>query len=236
MKIWFAPVRLTRRALMSSLLAGGASLLQGCGWDGHLNFLGYTTKPNIPDNIRTVYLPIFKNKVLQAGPFRGMEFPLTRAVITAVEMKGYKVISDPNNADTELLGTIIALNKNLLNRTEQNEVREGQIVIGVELVWRDLRSGVVLTNPPKPAGTPPVTDLPPFDPNNLPRPESLEKPIPVMVTASGRFLPEVGESTLTAQSQAIKFLAQAIADKMEKDWCLPPKPIPAPQMIPPGQP
>jgi hypothetical protein len=233
MDSWLSPGKLNRRALLSGVLAGGMSVLAGCGWDGHLDFFGYTTRPNIPDNIKTVYVPIFKNKAFQTGPYRGMEFELTRNVITQVEMKGYKVISDPNRADTELLGTIVTLTKNLINRTEQNEVREGEVVVGVEIVWRDLRSGVVLTNPRKPLNVLPPAELPTFDLDNPPRPDSLEKAVPVIVTLSARFLPEVGETNSTAQSKVCYRLAQQIANMMEKDWQLPPKPCPTPDQIPP---
>jgi hypothetical protein len=234
MKMWLAHERLSRCVLLSGALVV-LFAVGGCEWDGHVNFLGYTTKPNIPDNIKTVYIPIFKNKVFQTGPYRGMEYLLTRDVVAAVEMKGFKVISDPNRADTELLGTIVNLNKNVLNRTLQNEVREGSVILGVEIVWRDLRTGIVLTNPPRQLGTPPATDLPPFDQDNLPRPDSLEKAIPVMVQLDARFLPEVGESNATAVASVCLRLAQQITNMMEKDWRLPPKPIPTPDMIPPEQ-
>jgi len=237
MKSRLALRKLIRFALLLGLLAGGMSALSGCeSWDGHFDFLGYSTKPLIPENIKTVYIPIFKNKTLQYGPYRGMEFELTRQVLIAVEMKGFKVISDPNRADTELLGTIVSLQKNLLNRTQQNEVREGETVVAVELVWRDLRTGIVLTNPPRPLGSPLPTDLPPFDQGNLPRPEALERATPVLVTLSARFLPEVGETNTSSQSKLCIRLAQQISNMMEKDWRLPPKPIPVNAVIQPEAP
>ena len=131
MNKWLSTIKVTRRAVLTGFVASAVPALTGCTSDGHFNFLGYTTKPNIYDNVKTVYIPIFNNKTLQTAPFRLQEEDLTRAVIREVEMKGYKVISDPNRADTELRGTIVSLTKNLINRTQQNEVREGQLIVGV---------------------------------------------------------------------------------------------------------
>ena len=103
-------------------MAGAAA---GCASDGHAGLFGYTTAPNYDPEIRTVYVPIFKSKLLETIPYRGVEFTLTRAVVDAIESKTpMKVLSDPDGADTELQGTIIRLDKLLLNRTPFNEVRE----------------------------------------------------------------------------------------------------------------
>jgi len=217
----------SRRTFLGSLLAGGCTALAGCNWDGHFNLLGYTTKPNYSDDIRTVYVPIFKNQSFQTTPYRAMEMELTRAVIRDIEAKTpFKIISDCSKADTELLGNIRTLNKNILNRNQQNEVREGEVTIGVELVWRDLRSGEVLSNPPKPIGIPIATELPPFDPDNLPLGKGPERPIPVLITFGGRYLPEVGETNASAQTRVCNKLAIQIVNMMEKEWQLPPRTCP----------
>lgn len=218
---------LTRRSALRGLLAGGFGALAGCGWDGHFTFLGYTTRPNYDDNIKTVHIPIFRNKAFQTTPYRAIEMELTRAVIREIEaITPFKVISDPNRADTELLGTVLTINKNLLNRNQQNEVREGELVLAVELVWRDLRTGQVLSNPPKPIGLLPPAELAPFDPDNAPPPPPPEKASPVLVSLGGRYLPEVGESNATAQKRVCDELARRIAAMMEKDWQLPPRDCP----------
>ena len=227
MNHWLPTGCTTRRAAIGGLIAGGLSVLSGCGWDGNFTFLGYTTKPNFDENIKSVYVPIFKNKSFQTTPFRGMEYELTRAVIREVESRApIKVISDPARADTELLGTIVSLNKNILNRNQFNEVREGEVAVGVELVWRDLRSGVILSNPRKPKGVLPSADLPPFDPDNPPLAEALERPIPITVVFSGRYLPELGESNASAQTRVCDRLAKQVVNMMEKDWQMPPRNCP----------
>jgi len=213
--------------MLSRLCAGSLAMLAGCNWDGHFTMLGYSTRPNFDEKLKTIYVPIFKNKAFQWTPHRGAEMELTRAVIREIEATTpMKVISDCNRADTELLGTLVTLNKNLLNRNQQNEVREGEIALGVELVWRNLRTQQILSNPRRPIGILQAGELPPFDPDNLPRPEAAEIPIPALIILTGRYLPEVGESNASAQQRVCNKLAKQIVNMMEADWQLSPKDVP----------
>jgi hypothetical protein len=181
------------RRQMLPIVATLAFILSSCTNGGHFELFGYTTKPNYDDSIRTVYLPIIQNKAFQAGPLRGLENELTEEVQRQIEMKTpYKVTHDRERADTELLGTIVATPKNILNRNQLNEVREGEMVIRVEIVWKNLHTGEMLSAPP---------------PRNL-------------VQASGRYLPELGESTSTALQQACQKMAVQIISLMEKPWQL----------------
>src|SRR3954470_16493604 len=108
--------RLTRRAALAALFGGAA----GCTHGGHLDLLGYTTAPNYDPGIRTVCVPVFRTKVFETTPYRGMEMTLTRKVIDAIESKTpMKVVSnDPDGADSELQGTVVGLSKILTNRTQ----------------------------------------------------------------------------------------------------------------------
>src|SRR5947209_1725854 len=134
---------LTRRAALAAL-ALPLLALSACEWDGHFTVLGYTTRPNYDCNIRTVRVPIFRNLTF----YRGLEFELTRAVVREIELKTpYKVVGGDCDADTELAGTIITYNKAILNRNQLNEVREAETTLGVLLLWRDLRTGEVLSQP-----------------------------------------------------------------------------------------
>lgn len=142
-----------RRAL--ALLSGAtlAGILPACESGGHFTLLGYTTRPNYDCSIKTIHVPIFKNLTL--GAFRqGLEFDLTRAVIREIEAKTpYKVVSH-GNADTELTGTIKGVVKNVLLMNQLNEVREAETILTVDVVWRDLRSGRILSRPPRRPGEP----------------------------------------------------------------------------------
>jgi hypothetical protein len=179
-----------------------------CGWDGHLDVLGYTTRPNYDPSIRTVYVPIAINLTMR----RGVEFPLTRALVREIESKipTMKVVSDRSCADTELLIKIVNENKALLIPNQLGEVRDGQFTMTAEVVWRDLRPGhqnELLSRPlpgrpadPQPPGPPPQ-DGP-----------------PVVVQALSRFTPELGQSRLTAEQVLVNQLAVQIVSMMEKPW------------------
>jgi Lipopolysaccharide-assembly len=225
----------TRRPLRYPLLllTASALLLPSCNWDGNFTILGYTTKPQYPDHIRTIYVPIFKNPTL----WRGLEFDLTRAVIREIEAKTpYKVVSSPSCADSQLSGTIISLNKNVINRNQLNEIREAETTLAVEIVWKDLRTGEILSRP-RPAATanmsiPPI--LPPTGTPGIPIGEGETRPPdyvppgtpigppppppPVLVQSIASFIPELGESITTAQQKNVNRLAIQIVSMMESPW------------------
>jgi hypothetical protein len=184
-----------------------AVLLSSCTSDGNFTVLGYTTKPNYDCSIHTVRVPIFKNVTFQ----RGLEFELTRAVVREIEAKTpFKVVGEDCSADTELTGRIISLNKNILSRTQLNEVREAETILGVEVVWRDLRTGEILSRPRPSPGAP----LPPPPPPGVPPPP----PPPVLIQSVGTFAPELGESLTTARKRNVDRLAVQIVSMMEIPW------------------
>jgi hypothetical protein len=203
--------------------------LCGCESAGHFSVLGYTTRPNYDDGIRTVYVPIFENNTFR----RQLEHDLTRAVIREIEQKTpYKVVSDPCRADTELRGTILAVNKNILNRNQLNEIREGEMVITVNLMWKDLRNGEILSRPRKsPAALPtpgmPAIDIPDVGAGSTAGAPPASPPVapgqpdvgpPVIDTGIGTYIPELGQSTTTAYQRAVDRLAVQIVSQMEKPW------------------
>jgi hypothetical protein len=192
------------------LIVGAVLVLPSCGWDGHLCILGYTTQPNYDTSIRTVYVPIFKNNTFR----RGLEFELTRAVIREIEAKTpYKVVSDPCSADTELSGTIIALTKTVINRTQLNEVREAQTVLAAEVYWKNLKTGDFLSKPRPAPGAPVPPPPPPPAPGALPPP-----PPTVLVQSTASFIEEVGQSITTAEKDNVDRLAIQIVSMMEIPW------------------
>jgi hypothetical protein len=202
--------------LFPAALMIGALLLPSCQGDGHFTILGYTTRPNYDPNIHSVYVPIFQNRTL----YRGWEFPLTRAVIREIQAKTpFRIESDCSKADTELICTIATCTKNILNRNQLNEVREAEMVLGVEVVWRDRRTGEVLSQPRPPGALPygaPV--VPPLDGTPPLPPPPPPKPAPVLVQATGNFIPELGGSITTGQKDAVDRLAIEIVSLMEKPW------------------
>jgi hypothetical protein len=210
-------LRPTRRQALALLLAG-ATAAAGCK-HGLLN--GYTTRPNYDPGIRTVYVPEFKTKVFETTPYRGMEEVLTRKVVNEIEWKTpFKVVSDPDGADTELQGTIVGLAKLLQNRTRFNEVRELDLQVTVEIVWHDLRpgnEGRILTNPTRRENALPQPEAS-FDLLNPPPPPKPDDPKPVRLFADGRGLIELGETSTSALNMALDRLAVQIVSAMEMPW------------------
>jgi hypothetical protein len=130
------------RRLLLLACAAAALALPSCEWDGNFTVLGYTTKPNYDCGIRTVRVPIFENRSFR----QGIEFDLTRAVVREINLKTpYHVVGCDHAADTELTGVIRSFTKSILSENQLNEVREAETNLVVELVWRDLRTGQVLS-------------------------------------------------------------------------------------------
>jgi hypothetical protein len=204
-----------RSKIHAILAALGLLSVCSCGWDGHFTLLGYSTRSNHDPSIRTVHVPVFKNVTF----WRGLEFELTEAVVREIQAKTpYRVESDPDRADTELLGTVVNLNKNILNRNQLNEVREAETVLAVEVIWRDRRTGEVLSRP-RPPGGPPLgmpLDSPPV-PIEAPGLPALPAP-PTLVQSVGGFIPELGGSISSARKENVDRLAVHIVSLMERPW------------------
>lgn len=204
--------------------------LVAAGCKGGFSLFGYRAGAEAlyDQNIRTVYVPVFNNRAFQTTPYRRIEVDITEAVIREIgKTTTFRVTSDYEKADTELLGNVVAIQKNLLNRNQDNQVREGELVVWVDVVWRDLRDGTIISNPrrrPPPGRTMPnpQIDAPPeqFDPNAPPPPDTrvLEKPIPVRIVSTGRFLPELGETNASAETRVEQQIAVQIVSMMEKRW------------------
>ncbi|HYH63835.1 MAG TPA: LPS assembly lipoprotein LptE, partial [Urbifossiella sp.] len=146
-------------------------------------------------NICTVYVPTFTNRAFQTTPFRGIEVDLQRAVVREIGKRTrFKVVSDPERADTELQANVVGIDKTILNRNLQNLIREADVVLSVDVLWRDLRSGEVLSAPkrgrqPGRTGVPelPGDPVPLFDPTDPapPPPAVVQAAPPTRLVATG---------------------------------------------------
>ncbi len=182
--------------------------LSGCGSDGHLAILGYTSAPPFDTSIQSIYLPIALNTTYR----KGLEFDLTKAVQKEIGTKSpYRLVSDPSRADTELILKIVNRRKNVVLPNQLNEVRDAEVAVSIEVVWRDLRPGKrgdILSNPTR------------FDPNEQPLPgmpaATAPKEIPVVVVPLTNFVPELGGSLTSAEWRAINLAAIQIVQQMEK--------------------
>jgi hypothetical protein len=104
----------------------------------------------------------------------------------------YKVVGHPEGADTILEGTINYADKNTVVENPFNLPRELNATLNVSVKW--------MHNPP--------TDA------------EKAKP-PTMVSETVNFVPEIGESALTAYYRVNQRLAAQIVDMMEQPWYIP---------------
>lgn len=223
---------ITRRRFFKLSLAGSLVGLVGCKDDNYSVF-GYQlgNKPLYDPNIDSIFVHTFYNRTLQTTPYRGLEVSITQEVVRQIGQKTpYHVISDLQRADTELIGSIAMMNKNILNVTQQNQVREGELAISVDVVWRDLRDGRILSAPKKrsnqnnaPTGTVPGVPQPtptPFDAQVSQPPDTYATPAPepVRFVATGRYVPELGESNASAEQKVENSVAVQIVSFMERRW------------------
>ena len=192
-----------------SLLAT-ALVVTGCTSTGHLNIFGYTTEPLYDPSIQTVYVPIAKNDTLR----RGLEFYLTEAVIREIGSKTtFRVVSCREGADTELDLKIATWRKNMIISTQTNQIRQAELGLGVEVVWKDLRPGKVgdVLSYPKPT----IAKEPPL-PGVAPPPIVAQAPVMILPVAT--YETELGGNNVTAEKQAIDRAAVQIVSMMEKPW------------------
>lgn len=111
--------------------------LSGCGLGGYSNTWPY------PEQIRSVYVEMFDN----SGFRRGYEYILTDAVCKRIEAQTpYKIISDRDQADSILSGTLTAGNTVLTVDRNTGRPLEQESLIRVTFTWKNLRTGQVLVN------------------------------------------------------------------------------------------
>jgi hypothetical protein len=157
-------------------------LLAGCG---------YMVGPPYSGEIRSVHVPTFQNATFR----RGLEYQLTEAVQRHIQTRTPYQLSKEPLADTRLTGRIVSADKAVLGETHNDDARELQFHLAVELTWEDLRTRKILRQ------------------QNVPVPVDL-----VQQRAQSEFAVETGQSLATAQQQAIDRLARQIVELMEEPW------------------
>ncbi len=168
---------MNRRTWLKATVAGA---LAGCG---------YSTRPMHPCDIQTVYVPMFETRVFR----RGVEMQLTEAVIKELEQKTpYKVVRS-ENADTTLRGEIKTVRKRVLIQTPEDEPRELETALTIEVEWRDNRTGELLASGQAPG-------------------------VPFLVRGDSQYAPELGQTTATAIKETVDKLAVQVVAMMEEPW------------------
>jgi hypothetical protein len=234
-----------------------ALLLPACGWDGNFSILGYTTATNFDTHYKTIRVPVFANRTY----YRDLEFNLTDLLVKEIEQRTpWKVVA--GDADMEVTGTIMNFGKNVILVNPVNEGREIETIMLAEVSWRNLRTGEVLSKPPRRPGGPVLDVIPSVEDaqnQQLQTPPGLQRPVTtapsppgtggalanmqnpsgpngpllpttplaqglpartpgIMIRSTATFLPELGESLVSAEYLACKRMARQIVNMMEKPW------------------
>ena len=108
-------------------------LLTGCG---------YSTTELYPTQYTSVTVPNFDNR----SNDRNVEFTLREALIKEIEQRTpYKAVSGTGLSDTQLTGTVVRVDRKLLSRDATVGLpQEIEIVVTVDFLWKDLRTGKVI--------------------------------------------------------------------------------------------
>jgi hypothetical protein len=145
---------------------------------------GYHWQSVYRDDIHTVAVPIFKSNVFQ----RGIEFSLSKALVSQIEANTpYKVVPR-ERADTILEGEIVGVRVDTLSSDRNSAIPQEQLLdIVVDFTWKDLRTGRILVER-----------------------RGVEQ------TAS--YYPTLGEGRATGTQAASERLALAIVQELQADW------------------
>ena len=116
------------KSIWRSALLAGALFCAGCG---------YTSEPLIESRYGTVYVETFDND----SRYRGYEVGLTRALINEINAKTDLRIVARDQADTVITGKIADFRQHVLTEDEDDNVRETEITLRVNMTWTDRRTG-----------------------------------------------------------------------------------------------
>jgi hypothetical protein len=143
-----------------------------------------------PPDIHTVFVPMF-----ESDSFRHeLGEQLTEAVCKEIEARGpMKVVGTPN-ADSVLTGRITTDTKHALFREPNNEARDIETGMVVQVSFADRRGNIVRDG-------------------QVPLPPEM-----IDINQTAHIIPEYGSSTVSAQQKMIKRLAKQIVDLMEAPW------------------
>jgi hypothetical protein len=99
---------------------------------------GYSTRGSLPDHIKTVAVPIFKNRTLEPG----VESAVTSGVVNAFSNGGRVKVVPADEADAILDGEVVGYSLDGLAFDRDANVRAYRLVLNVE--FRDVRRGALL--------------------------------------------------------------------------------------------
>ena len=111
----------------------GSASVGGCG---------YSHESLLPDNVHSIYVPIFDNDTFR----RGLEFYLTDAIKNQILLKTDLKILSKEKADTILTGRIVEFREHVLIEDKKSQPSEKQVEVVIDFLWKDRRTGRVIKN------------------------------------------------------------------------------------------
>ena len=96
---------------------------------------GYTLQGNLPDHLKTVSVPVFKNRTTEAGA----ESTITAAVINAFTSNGRLKVVSLDQADSVLDGEVTGYQVQSLTYDSRLNLRSYRLTVTMNVRFRDLR-------------------------------------------------------------------------------------------------
>jgi hypothetical protein len=162
----------------------------GCGYTWSDNGNSFAPQASPPkngiyrENVRTVAVPIFENQTL----WRGLEFSLSKAVVSDLEAHTPYKVASRDTADTILEGRIIYAGIRTISLSPNNALPQEQLsYIIVNFTWKDMRTGHILTER-----------------------RSFQQDAP--------YYPTLGEDPYVGNQDNIEKLALAIVEELQAPW------------------
>jgi len=127
------------------LISASCLLIHGCG---------YTTRPGLPPNLRTVYVKPFVNQIdltqlatnQQQFPLyrHRMEVDITNAVLERYQFTGLLRPSRPDQANCRLEGELVEFRRDALRYNASQQVEEWRLSVVVNLRFYDQTTKVLM--------------------------------------------------------------------------------------------
>jgi hypothetical protein len=121
------------RAWRSASVLGAVLLLAGCG---------YSVRGHLPDDVRTVAVPILANRTLKPA----VETEMTRALADAFATDGRLKVVSRDIADTLLEGEVTSYELISIAFDPEANVRLYRLVVMLNVRLRDVRRNTILFN------------------------------------------------------------------------------------------
>ena len=134
-----------RRGWSGGVAVACCVLMAGCG---------YSTRPGLPSNFRTVYIKPLLNKIdlTELGndyqPFPiyrpGMETTLTSAIVSRFQFTGLLRPSSPGQADTRIEGELMEFRRDPLRFNASQQVEEWRLNVVANVRFYDQRNNALI--------------------------------------------------------------------------------------------